>query len=40
MRFCRVTRQSEVALRMLLEDLVEGGLLGMATAIGDRATSL
>jgi hypothetical protein len=31
--------EREVGLQVLLDDLVEGGLLGMATAIGNRATS-
>ena len=32
--------ERKVALQVLLDDLVKDGLLGMAAAIGDRATSL
>ena len=31
--------EREVGLQVLLDDLVEGGLLGTATAIGSRATA-
>ena len=33
------TRECEMGLQVLLDDLVKGGLLGTATAIGSRATS-
>jgi hypothetical protein len=32
--------EREVALQVLLDDLVKGGFLGTATTIGNRATSL
>jgi hypothetical protein len=34
------TRQREVGLQVLLDELVEGSLLGTATAVPDRSTSL
>jgi hypothetical protein len=34
------TRGCEIGLQLLLDDLVEGGLLGMAAAVRDRAASL
>ena len=34
------TRQREIGLQVLLDDLVEGGLLGTAAAVRDRAASL
>ena len=35
-----LTRECEIGLQVLLDDLVEGGLLGMAAAVRDRAESL
>jgi hypothetical protein len=35
-----LTRECEIGLQVLLDDLVEGGLLGMAAAVRDRAASL
>ena len=35
-----LTRQREVSLQVLLDDLVESGLLGMAAAIRGRSASL
>ena len=33
------TRQREIGLQVLLDDLVEGGLLGMAAAVRGRSAS-
>ena len=35
-----LTCECEIGLQVLLDDLVEGGLFGMAAAVRDRAASL